>query len=311
MIELTNAEIERLIKLKQRQSYADLAESEFGDRSLAVTLRSTLRKYKKAGIGLPEPEPRLIPPPLSLPYEDALVIGDLHAPYQNSTLLQKAIEVAKSAGIKHVDIAGDLHDFNSLSPLNKNEPTTPTETDIRHSRQILTVLANNFELVRVAPGNHDEYWMKKKGGTFQDLIYNEVLLGQLSNQIVATNYDYLLRGDEWLIGHLSSYDEEAGKLAAKIADLMDRNTLVGHDHLFGYKVSQKGYIGASIGAMLTPDRFWYKARRLNTFPPFGLGFALLIKNKLYMFNEAGNGPLNGEFKDFDTWIRKFKNDAAI
>jgi hypothetical protein len=222
-------------------------------------------------------------------------------------LLKQAIELAISAGIKEVDIAGDLHDFNSLSPMNKNEPTTPTDVDIRHSRQILTVLAHHFESVRVSPGNHDEYFMKKKGGTFQDLIYNEVLQGKLLNQVTATEYDYMLRGDNWLIGHLSSYDEEAGKLAARIADLMGRNTLVGHDHIFGYKVSEKGYIGASIGCMLTPDRFWYKVRRLNTFPPFGLGFALLIDDKLYMFDDTGNGPINGEKRPLTYWSQHFKD----
>lgn len=305
-MELTNDQIERLIDLKQKRSYADLAESEFGDRSLAVTLRSTIRKYKKTSIKLPDPEPKQTPAPLTIPYANTLIIGDLHAPYQNSILLQKAIDLALSAGITQIDIAGDLHDFNSLSPLNKNEPTTPTDVDIRHSRQILTVLAQSFDKIYITPGNHDEYWVKKKGGTFQDLIYSEVLQGKYANQITVTNYDYLLRGDSWLIGHLSSYDEDAGKLAARISDLTDRNVAVGHDHIRGHKYGEKGYIGISIGAMLTPDRFWYKQRRLNTFPPFELGFILLIDEKPYHFSDTGNTALNGEFRDFEMWKRIFK-----
>lgn len=285
MIELTTQQLSDLMVLKRtsRKSYADLAESEFGDRSLAVTLRSMLRRYSK--VTLPEPEPRLIAPVLTTPINSALVIADLHVPYQNSALLQRAIDMALAAGIQEVDIAGDLHDFNSLSPLNKGEPTTVLETDLRHSRQILTVLAHHFNKVRINAGNHDEYWVKKKGGTFQDLIYNEVLLGQLSNQIEVTNYDYMLRGDNWVIGHLSSYDEQAGRLAAKISDLMDRNVAVGHDHIRGSMYGEKGYLGISIGAMLTPDRFWYKQRRLNTFPPFQLGFLLLIDGEPYHFSD--------------------------
>lgn len=299
MIQLTNAQIERLIELKQRKSYADLAESEFGDRSLAVTLRSAMRKYKK--VTLPEPAPSLLSPPLIIPYANSLIIGDLHAPYQNNVLLQQAMDLALSAGVKQMIIAGDLHDFNSLSSLNKGEPTTPAELDISHSRQVLAVAAHNFERIYVTPGNHDEYWTKKKGGTFQDLIYTEVLQGKYGDQITATNYDYLQLGDDWIIGHLSSYDEEAGKLAARISDLMCKHVAVGHDHIVGHKHGEKGYIGISIGAMLTPDRFWYKVRRLNTFPPFALGFLLLIDGWPYHFSETGNTPLNGEFRDFKTW----------
>lgn len=307
MIDLTTEQIERLIALKDatRQSYADLAESQLGDRTLAVTLRSTLRKYKR--ISLPAPVPRLLSNVIQTRNTNALVIADLHAPYQNSELLQIAIDLALVAGIREVDIAGDIHDFNSLSPLSKGEPTTATETDIQHSRQVLTVLTHHFERVHVVSGNHDEYWIKKRGGTFEDLIYNEVLQGKYRDQVYASDYDYMLRGEQWVIGHLSSYDDEAGKLAAKIADLMDRNVLVGHDHLFGYKISEKGYIGASVGAMLTPDRFWYKQRRLNTFPPFMLGFSLILEDKLYMFNDRGNGAYNGKPKSFDYWKKYFRS----
>ncbi len=305
-MELTTQQIEQLIKQKDatRQSYADLAESEFGDRSLAVTLRSTMRKYKRGS--LPAPEPRSMSPLIQTRNTDALIIADLHAPYQNNHLLQQAIDLALAAGIREIDIAGDTHDFNGLSPLSRGEPTTAPETDIQHSRQILITLTHHFERIHMVSGNHDEYWIKKRGGTFQDLIYNEVLQGKHREQVIVSDYDYLLRGDEWVIGHLSSYDERPGYLAAKIADMMNRNVIVGHDHLFGFHHSAKGYIGVSTGAMLTPDRFWYKVRRLNIFPAFSLGFSLIINNKLYMFNETGNGDYNGAHNDFGYWKKRFK-----
>lgn len=313
MIHLTAEEIERLIETKNatRKSYADLAESELGDRTLAVALRSTIRKHLKNNVHLPDPEPKLVAPLLTTPYADALVIGDLHAPYQNSTLLQDAIDLAMAVNITQIDIAGDLHDFNSLSPLSKGEPTTTPETDINHSRQILTVLAHYFDKIRIVSGNHDEYWVKKRGGSFQDLIYNEVLQGKLSDQVMATDYDYLLRGDHWVIGHLSSYDEEAGKLAARISDLVEKNVAVGHDHLRGHRYGERGYIGISIGAMLTPDRFWYKQRRLNTFPPFELGFLLIIDGHPYHFSDTGNTVLNGKPRDFKYWRQYFKEKRHI
>lgn len=310
-MQLTYEKIEELLHIKatSRKSYADLAESELGDRTLATALRSTLRKYNKAR--LPDPEPRNIAPVLSTPESNTLVIADIHAPYQNTTLLTAAIDLAISAGVSGVDIAGDLHDFNSLSSLSKGETTTAAETDIRHSRQILTVLANTFERIRIVSGNHDEYWIKKRGGTFQDLIYQEVLQGKYSDQVQATDYDYMLLGKTWLVGHLSNYDETPGLLAAKIADIFDRNVIVGHDHVFGFQRSKKAYLGVSTGAMLTPDRFWYKLRRLNTFPPFGLGFSLIINEQLYMFNEYGNGPYNGAIQELEYWKQHFREGRHL
>lgn len=311
---MDNQTLQRLldIKTKTHQSYADLAESHLGNRSLGNELRIALRTYKKSmAYQIPEPEPKLFMPELIAPLENTLVIADIHAPYQNKALLDTAIRLALAADVKHVDIAGDLHDFNSLSSMNKGEPTTAYTVDITASKQILTTLAYHFAEIRVTSGNHDEYWVKKKGGTFKDLIYTEVLQGTLSSQIFATDYDYLLRGDDWLIGHLSSYDEEPGALAAKLSDKYNRNVLVGHDHVRGHKRGVGGKLGVSIGAMLTPNRFWYKARRLNTFAHFQLGFALIVNNELYLFSDVGNTEFLGRFRPFDYWIDYFKDGKHL
>lgn len=291
---LSTADLDRLIAQKKSKSYADLAQVLWNDRAMGTTLRSLIRKRKKQLLlEIPDPAVTTIIPPLSVPYADALVIADLHTPFQNKELLNIAIQTAIQRGITQVDIAGDLHNFNALSTLNKGEVVTDIETDIAHSRQILNVLAYHFDKIYLTSGNHDEYYPKKHKITFQELIYDVVLNGKLSNQVTATNYDWLYRGDDWMIGHLSAYDETPGLIAATIAEMTNKNVAVGHDHIQGYKYADNGRIGISIGAMLTPDRFWYKHRRLSTFPPFGLGFLLLINNKSFLFNEHGGMILNG------------------
>jgi len=310
-MKLDYEQVRRLLALKPNHTYAQLAQLEFGDANKASELRKSLLDARN-NIVIPEPAEKLVASVLTIPYADALIIGDIHTPYQNSELLNTAIELARAAKIKQVDIAGDLHDFNAISPMNKGEPSTDVDTDISHARQILHVLAYHFESIRVVSGNHDEYWLKKhRGSTFQDLIYNEVLQGQLSNQVTATDYDYFLRGDDWVVGHLSSYHEDPGYLASRIADLFDRNVAVGHDHLRGHRYGEKGHIGISIGAMLTPDRFWYKSRRLNVFPPFMLGFLLLINNHPFHFSDIGNTPLNGNRRNFDYWKKYFKEGKHL
>ncbi len=284
---MNDLDLDKVIALKQQTklSYAELAQQLLGDRALGSALRSRVRRYQNTPLELPLPDVDQTFPILQA-HGNSLVIADIHTPYQNTALLNLAIATAKEQQITQVDIAGDLHNFSALSSVAKHEPQTAAETDIQHARKILRVLMRDFEKVYIMSGNHDEYWTKKRGGTFQDLIYTEVLLGQHSN-VFATNYDYIYRDDSWLIGHLSSYDETTGLLAAKIADIHNRHTLVGHDHIFGYKISEKGYIGASIGAMLTPELFYYKKRRLNTFPNFMLGFSIIKDNNLYMYDYTG------------------------
>lgn len=294
-------------KEKTRATYAQLAQQHLGDSTLGESLRLTLRGYRRIREGvIPEPEKSSVADYIHREQANTLIIADLHAPYHNKPLLEQAIKIAVAAGVTEVDIAGDLHDFNSLSPMSKGETTTPYETDIKSARGIIKALLYHFNIINIISGNHDEYYPKKKGGTFTDLIYNEVLQGNYSERVNASNYDYLLRGNDWIIGHLSSYDEEPGLIAAKLADKHNRNVLVGHDHVLGYMLSKKGLLGVSIGAMLLPDRFWYKVRRLNTFPDFQLGFSLIIDNKLYLFNDEGNTTYLGAPYPFEYWTKYFK-----
>src|SRR5690349_19745416 len=119
------------LKGKTHQSYAQLAESQFGDSGLGEPLRLALRKFRKERSGrIPAAAPSLFAPELQLEQRNTLVIADLHAPYHNKRLLDTAIRLARAANVVEVDIAGDLHDFNSLSPMSKGEPTTPYTTDI-------------------------------------------------------------------------------------------------------------------------------------------------------------------------------------
>jgi len=279
LTQIDDLDLDEVISIKQKtkQSYAELAEELLGDRGLGTALRSRVRKYQNAVPTIPDADIDQTYPVLQA-RGNALVIADIHTPYQHTELLKMAIQVAREHDIAQIDIAGDLHNFSALSSVAKHEPQTAVETDIKHARRILKVLQYHFDAIHIMSGNHDEYYTKKRGGTFQDLIYNDVLLGQ-ADHVHVTNYDYIYRDDNWLIGHLSSYDEIPGLLAAKIASIHGRNVAVGHDHIAGMIKSHEGYYGISIGAMLQPELFYYKKRRLTTFPEFMLGFLLLIDGK--------------------------------
>lgn len=289
LMKLAEIDTDELVHYKEqsKKTFAQLAEELLGDAELAPALRAKVRKWQNTPPSIPTAADDQTEPVLRA-LGSALVIADIHAPFQNTVILNRAIEHAKNIRLTQVDIVGDLHNFNGLSSHSKHEPTTDPMTDVRHARQILKTLCNTFDKIHITCGNHDEYWIKKRGGTFKELIYDTVLLGKYSDQVTVTNNDYMYRND-WIVGHLSNYDPVPGLLAAKIADEQGANIAVGHDHIRGMQRSALGYYGISIGSMIDQNLIYYKKRRLNTYPNFQNGYLFIYDDNSYNhFDENGD-----------------------
>jgi hypothetical protein len=141
--------------------------------------------------------------------------------------------------------------------------------------EVLLALAKTAP-VYVCNGNHDERVAVKLDAdlTLQRLIYAALGNKQPRYQITVSEYDYIEIGETFVIGHLSQSHKQPGKLAAMIAKQRQRHVLVGHDHLLGV-VQNDQWLGASIGCIADPQKFWYSERRLNTYAPMQQGYALL------------------------------------
>lgn len=252
-------------------------------------------------INILQPDVALFLPAIVLPYADTLIIADLHTPYQNTPLLKQAMRLAYRAGIKRVIIAGDLQNNKAYNSQAIHEPQVPIELEYRHSKSVLDALMVFFDEVVLVSGNHDEYNTKKNKISFDTYIRDNIMLGTDTTKIITTERDYVYMDDNWLIGHSSGYELEAGKYAASIALNYNKNVIIGHDHLRGIVTASNGKIGVSLGCMLVADRFFYSERRLNHFKPFQLGFGLILNKQFYHYNEIGNEPYNGIFHTFDWW----------
>src|SRR6185503_8531674 len=94
----TLQEIDAIKNTSPRYSFADLAEKYYGDRKLGTSLRSALRKHRQQmSHTILEPEVQAFDDLLHIPPNNTLIVGDIHAPYQNKVLLEQAIELAKAA----------------------------------------------------------------------------------------------------------------------------------------------------------------------------------------------------------------------
>lgn len=275
------------VRDQTRLSYGELAQQFYGDKSLGDNLRSAMRVYKRnhEQHRINDPVGKLFGDTLKIPAIPTLVIADTHAPYQNKDMLMAAFNLAKKRGVTQLVHAGDLIDAASYNSQAKHETVTPIETDIAHARSILYTAQSFFPNIKMVPGNHDFYYIKKTDMSFERFIKEVVLEHKYTHKFETTEFDYLFYDDFAVIGHLSSgYDVTPGKVAANIAQKYERHSFVGHDHLHGYMEAENGKLGISIGAMFMPGSFAYKSKAYNTFPHSQLGFAIIQDKKISLFD---------------------------
>jgi len=266
-------------------------------------------KKRKLLQPFPDTHPQLFDEPLYINGESTLVIADIHAPFQDKRLLTDALTMALYTDVKQVIIAGDVLHNEAFNSQNKNDPATDHAVDIAAGKAIIEVFLAHGLTVYICVGNHDEYYLKKNKVSFAQYI-QEVILGNsptnYNPNVITTERDYVLFGNDTLIGHMSGYHTEGGVYAAEIAKHKEINVIAGHDHLRGRKETENGYFGISIGCIANPDSFWYAQRRLNHFRYMQQGFAIYKQSKWYLFNEYTNEAYNGIALPFTHWYAYFE-----
>lgn len=257
--------------------------------SMANMFGSSVEYVKEDTPSFPPSIPIPFDAPLQLDLVSTLIIADLHCPYHDVSALERAVTTRPA----QIVIAGDLFDFASVSRHGKAEQQSRLESDLETAGLVL------LELAKVAPvyvvsGNHDERLISKLDTALRfSRIVAMALNGRTpENSITVSDYDYCFIGDSYVIGHLSQYSKEPGKVAAQIAAKYNRNCLVGHDHIIGAQTANGKpngkLIGASIGSMTDHTKHWYAQRRLNTFPEWKTGYALIDAYGMTLYDGSGN-----------------------
>lgn len=225
--------------------------------------------------------------PLQLELKGTLVIADLHCPYHHEQALQNALALQP----EQIIIAGDLFDFASISRFTKSEQSR-LESDLEIAGLVLLELACIAPVIIVS-GNHDERLVAKLDTALRfSRVVSMALNGRVpENTITVSDYDYCYVGDTYVVGHLSQYSKDPGKVAAQMARKYQRHCLVGHDHIVGMQTHNGKpdgkYIGASVGSMTDGSKHWYAQRRLNTFPEWEQGYAYINEYSLNLYRGDG------------------------
>jgi hypothetical protein len=216
--------------------------------------------------------------PLIFPDSNAVIIGDLHCPYHNTTMLVRAVTTGRERGINRLIVAGDIFDFDSLStyPHIQTE-SDPTQT-IRIGGDVLRYLFGSFNETVIIPGNHDERFAKKLDRSWDMELLINAALGRdwPSGLVYVTDYSYVYLGKDWIVGHPDNYSGQGGQTPSVLADLYQRNVVTLHNHVVGMSQSKSGkYLGIDCGHMTDPAYHFYASRRMNKMTRWCSGFVVI------------------------------------
>lgn len=236
------------------------------------------------------PEPIQTEKPLYIPDANALIIGDLHIPHQNSQMLVRAIKVTQKyhPSVRRFIIGGDLFDFDSLSRHSHAQKETDPNDAIRLGGHVLRAIGASFDEGIIVPGNHDRRFAAKLDRDFDmELLVNAALGNKWPHaKIKITNLDYVYLGADWVVGHPSHYSGLGGKTPSEIAAVWEKNIVTLHNHIVGVSQSKSGnYIGVDCGHMTVPDQHSYLHRSLTKFTRWSAGFCVIENGYVYTYSE--------------------------
>lgn len=146
-----------------------------------------------------------LPPPLDIKspwkivpvdFKKALVISDIHVPYQDNDVCRIAIDYGKRLKVDCVIVNGDLCDFHSISFWERDPSHRDFSKELESCRRFLEVLREQFPKARIVfkEGNHEERlwrWVWSRVPEFANL--KEL---SLSNVLYMPDYGIELVADK-------------------------------------------------------------------------------------------------------------------
>ena len=212
-------------------------------------------------------------PQIPLP---ALIISDLHIPYQDSAWLERVVSYAALSGIRRCVVAGDLLDAEKLSVF-VTPPGESFEQSLEPARKIIQWLEGFFPEVYIFPGNHDFRFSKKLDRQMSVAYLIRLLAGERT-QVYEHHHAFL--GDTWLVAHPRGYSRLPTKPALELTSKFGKNVAIGHTHKLSLGTDPSGrHFAIEIGMCADARRIEYLHRELSTAPVPQLGALIIDQNE--------------------------------
>ena len=222
---------------------------------------------------------------------DWCIAGDFHVDACDWAYVLVLIDTCKEYGIKKLCIAGDIFSFSNNSRHSKVFQEASIVEELKLARRLLALLFTYFEEIRFFIGNHDERLIEALNGDFtmQDIGY-AICPPNKGNQFYVSdsNFCWLQSGDQkWLIAHAYMYGPPL-KVSRELAHRWRCNVLQQHQHISAEGLSiDRQFNVVDGGCMCNSGAINYKAKRIQKFPEFNIGFTLIINGKHKRFYKVG------------------------
>jgi len=237
-------------------------------------------------------------------YGDHLVLNDIHLPFIDMALLDKALQVADILGLKQLVILGDLIDFESVSKFDFGGDQYTLMDELYIARDYLKEMEKRFDRITFIRGNHDERVIKflkriKKmfeantkddefaaysailGVNVSDTPWHQYKKFFESDKVVVSNYAKCEIEGKYIGLHPSSYSKNPPTVEKQFAYKYHRHIIGTHAHMsaLGFDMSAD-YITIQLGGMVDKDLVFYKNMRETTHPDWLPAFGWIKDKKL-------------------------------
>jgi len=222
---------------------------------------------------------------LTIRADEALVCSDVHVPGQHDTYIDKMINYGKEHKIKHLFIAGDFWNFDAISRWEIKDRNLTFGEELKIGRALLERLTKHFYVYMVT-GNHDARLPKILQ---YSISFSDWMATVIAKKVIVTDYDYLYldsNGKKFRICHPSLYSIIKGRQVSLLAQDLQENIIMGHQHFFSYSTNKTGqYICIDSGCMCDKDAFVYKRSSTNRCPEWENGFIHIKNGKVKLLSD--------------------------
>jgi len=197
--------------------------------------------------------------------EKAIVINDLHIPFQDKKVLSLVEDCIEDFKPKHLFLNGDIADFWEISKFSKDPREGSTfREELRLVESELSILRDLAKEVTYVEGNHElrlrNYLERNakeliglKGLTIEEQLD---LSGLKINYIRTKGKEAFVRYGDFLIGHFNQVNKFAGYTAKNLIEKWGMSLIQGHTHRVGMSVKTQTngmLIGIENGCLCSLD----------------------------------------------------------
>ncbi len=242
-------------------------------------------------------------------YGDWLIFNDLHLPFINVQLLDKAMGIADALNLKQLVILGDLIDFESVSKHDFGGDQFELMEELNISKEYLWVMSKRFDRIVFVRGNHDERVIKflkrikrmfiKETTDNECSAYHAILGVDVSKtpwqqykaffestKVEISNYAKCEIEGKYIGLHPSNYSRNPPSVEKQMCSKYLKHVIGTHAHLcaLGFHASAQ-FIALQLGGLVDSDLVFYKNMRETTHPEWVPGFGWIKDKKLGYYFE--------------------------